>query len=84
MFSSYDLEGWHWVHFGGGRSKAPALPAGPSPAPTPQDIDIEAQRKSEDVRRKLKARAGRAGTILTEGDLGIADVGKNVLLGGKL
>ncbi len=73
----------YWVFIGGGRSKGPAIPAGgPVPAPTPQEIDIEAQRKSEDVRRKLRAQAGRRGTIITEGDLGTPDIGKSVLLGG--
>lgn len=65
---------------GGGRSIAP-LPPEPPPAPTPQMLDIEAQRKAEDVRRKLKARAGRAGTILTEGSLGAPSLGKATLLG---
>lgn len=49
------------------RIPPPSLPA---PVPTPQDIDIEAQRKGEDLRRKLRARRGRAGTILTESTLG--------------
>lgn len=68
---------------GGGRKKV-GLPAESSPTPTPQDIDVEAQRKSEDVRRKLKARAGRFGTILTTGDLGTVDIEKNVLLSGGM
>lgn len=70
------------VFFGGGRPKGATLPAAASPAPTQVSIDVEAQRKAEDVRRKLKARAGREGTILTEGNLGVSDVGKNILLGG--
>ncbi|HDY67580.1 MAG TPA: hypothetical protein ENH85_07305 [Candidatus Scalindua sp.] len=74
----------YWVFIGGGRSKKPVIPAGPVPAPTPQEIDIEAQRKSEDVRRKLRAQAGRRGTIITEGDLGTPDIGKSVLLGGGI
>lgn len=77
----YEVGFKYMVHFGGGRKKV-RLPAEPSSAPTPEQIDIEAQRKAEDIRRKLKARAGRAGTILTEGGLGMAEIGKNVLLGG--
>ena len=73
-----------WVFFGGGSGKRPKMPPAPAPSPTPTQIDVEALRKSEDVRRKLRARAGRAGTILTEGDLGMADIGKNVLLGGGI
>ena len=73
-----------WVFFSGGGGKRPKMPPAPAPSPTPTQIDVEALRKSEDVRRKLRARAGRAGTILTEGDLGMADIGKNVLLGGGI
>ena len=54
---------------GGKTKKIAPLPL-PSPVPTPQEIDIEAQRKGEDLRRKLRARRGRAGTILTEATLG--------------
>jgi len=63
---------------GGSKYKAPPLQA---PIPTPEDIDIEAQRKSEDVRRKLRARAGRRGTILTEETLGEPLLQKQTLLG---
>ena len=54
---------------GGKTKKIAPLPL-PSPVPTPQEIDIEAQRKGEDIRRTLRARRGRAGTILTESTLG--------------
>lgn len=63
---------------GGSKPKMPPLPA---PIPTPEDIDIEAQRKGEDLRRKLRARAGRRGTILTEGTLGEPILQKQTLLG---
>jgi len=53
----------------------------PAPIPTPEDIDIEAQRKGEDLRRKLRARTGRRGTILTTGTLGEPVLGKATLLG---
>ena len=54
----------------GGKAKKIAPAALPSPVPTPQEIDIEAQRKGEDLKRKLRSRRGRAGTILTESTLG--------------
>ncbi len=70
-----------------GAGKKPKLPPVPSPAPTPQDVDIEAQRRGEDVRRKLKAKKGRRGTILTqdiEDVLGVGTAGerKKSILGG--
>lgn len=65
----------------GGGSK-PKVPPLPPPIPTPEDIDIEAQRKAEDLRRKLRARAGRRGTIITEpGTLGEPVLAKSTLLG---
>ncbi len=54
----------------GGKAKKIAPAALPPPVPTPQEIDVEATRKGEDLRRKLRARAGRRGTILTESTLG--------------
>lgn len=63
---------------GGGRK--PKLPQEEAPIPTPQDIDIEAQRRSEDVRRKLRSKRGRRGTILTEDVLG-TDIQKKSILG---
>lgn len=60
-----------------GSGRKPKLPPEPSPAPTPQDIDIEAQRRAEDVRRKLTKKKGRRGTILDPTDvLGVADTEK--------
>ena len=85
MFGNDLTTRWgRWAFFGGGRGLAGSKKTTKStdPIPTPTDIDIEARRKAEDVRRKLKARAGRVGTILTEGDLGVADISKSVLLGG--
>ena len=54
-----------------GSGKKPKLPKAADPVPTPQDIDIEAQQRSDDVRRKLKSRKGRRGTILTKDVLGV-------------
>lgn len=69
-----------------GAGKKPSLPPEPPPAPTPQDIDIEAQRRGEDVRRKLRARKGRRGTILTQEQnidvLGVSGEQKKSILGG--
>lgn len=64
---------------GGSKLKLPPLA---SPAPTPQDIDVQAQQRAEDVRRKLRSKKGRRGTILTEDVLGIGDTEKKSLLGG--
>ncbi len=70
----------------GGGSKKPKLSPEPDPIPTPQDIDIEAQQRAEDVRRKLRAKKGRRGTILTrEQDvdvLGVSNSQKKSILGG--
>ncbi len=60
----------------------PKPPPLPDPIPTPQDIDIEAQQRAEDVRKKLRARKGRRGTILTEDVLGADDTEKKSILGG--
>ena len=54
----------------------------PSPIPTSQDIDIQSQQRAEDVRRKLRSKKGRRGTILTESVLGVGDTEKKSLLGG--
>lgn len=66
---------------GGKKIKQAPVPPLPDPIPTPEEIDIEATRKAEDLRRKLRARAGRRGTILTEGTLGEPVLGKSTLLG---
>ena len=66
---------------GGGTPKAKIAPL-PAPVPSPQEIDVEAMRKGEDLRRKLKARGGRRGTILTEpGTLGEPLLQKSTILG---
>lgn len=65
-----------------GAPKIPTPPPLPPPIPTPTEIDIEARRKGEEMRRKLRLRAGRRGTILTEaGTLGAPVLGKATLLG---
>lgn len=70
-----------YVHYLGGGSKRPAIAPIPSPIPTPEDIDIEAQRKGEDLRRRLRAQSGRRGTILTEGTLGEPIARTSTILG---
>lgn len=56
------------------RSRVPP----PTPAaPTPVQRDIESLQKDRDKRRAMLARAGRAGTILTEGQT----LGSSTLLG---
>ncbi len=65
----------------GGGSKA-KLPPIADPIPAPQDIDIKSQQRAEDVRRKLRSKKGRRGTILTESVLGVGDTEKKSLLGG--
>jgi hypothetical protein len=66
---------------GGGTPKPKIAPL-PDPAPTPEQIGKEAARKGEDLRRKLKARAGRGGTILTKpGTLGEPLLQKATILG---
>ncbi len=54
----------------------------PSPVPTTTDIDVQAQQRTEGVRRKLRSRKGRRGTILTGDGLGVGDTKKKSLLGG--
>ncbi len=68
-----------------GGGKKPSLGRTPDPIPTPQDIDIAAQRRADDVRRKLAAKKGRRGTILTPTDeldvLGVSDQHKKSIFG---
>lgn len=49
-----------------GRS-APKPPPTPAPVPTPRELDEEVKRKERDKRRQRIAAAGRAGTILQQG-----------------
>ena len=65
---------------GGGTSK-PKLPPEPAPIPTPESIDIQAAQAGEARRRRLSAKRGRRGTILTEGELGDVDIARKTLLG---
>jgi len=56
----------------GGSSKpapvvTPAPPPLPPPVPTPQELDSDVAQKDRDRRRQKIAQAGRAGTILTQG-----------------
>ncbi len=63
---------------GGSKTKLPPIA---DPIPVSQDINIQAQQRAEDVRRKLRSRKGRRGTILTESVLGVGDTEKKSLLG---
>ena len=70
-----------FVRFLGGGAK-PKLPPVQAPVPTPEDIDIQAQQKGEAVRRRLRARKGRAGTILSEAALDVSgQTQKSTILG---
>jgi hypothetical protein len=63
---------------GGGK---PHMPPTPSPTPIPIEITQESRKKAEEERRRLLAKKGRAGTILT-GTLGEPiGTGKGTLLG---
>ena len=67
-------------YFGGGGSSYKPPPT-PAPTPMPTEISPAVLRKSEDLRRKMLARSGRAGTILTgKGALG----GEEPILGGGM
>ena len=69
-----------FIRFLGGGAKQVKLPPVADPVPTPEDVDIQALQKGEAVRRRLRARKGRAGTILTTADLG-TELGKKTILG---
>ena len=67
---------------GGGGKKADLSPIKePDPIPTPEEIDIQALEKGEAERRRIRARRGRAGTILTEATLGTTTTAKSPILG---
>ncbi len=67
----------------GGGPKKTTLPPVSSPVPTPEEINIQALEKGEAERRRIRARRGRAGTILTttEGTLGTTVAAKSPILG---
>lgn len=70
-----------FVRFLGGGGKKVDLSPVKDPIPTPEEIDIQASKKGEAVRRTLRARKGRAGTILTETPLGSTSPAKSPILG---
>ena len=57
------------------------LPPVADPVPTPEDIDLEATKAGEAERRRIRARRGRASTILTESTLGTTATAKSPILG---
>ena len=61
-----------------GAGSKPKLPPVADPIPTPEDISTQALQKGEAIRRRLKSRRGRRGTILTEPTL---DTQKKTILG---
>lgn len=61
-----------------GSGSKPKLPPVADPIPTPEDISTQALQKGEAIRRKLKSKRGRRGTILTEPTL---DTQKKTILG---
>ena len=66
---------------GGGKPKKVALPPVADPVPTPEDIDLQALEAGEAERRRIRARRGRGGTILTESSLGSTTALKSPILG---
>lgn len=62
-------------------SKRPVLPPAkdPTPSPTPTSVDVVNARNDEMA--LAKRRRGRTSTMLTSGDLGMADIEKKKLLG---
>lgn len=46
--------------------KVTKTPPVPTPIATPKDISPQVQRQAADTRRRLLARRGRAGTVLTD------------------
>ena len=65
---------------GGGGKKVELSPLA-DPIPTPEEIDLQALEKGEAERRRIRARKGRAGTILTESTLGTTAIAKSPILG---
>ncbi len=76
----YDAER-PFLRFKGGGGKKVDLPPIAAPVPTPEEIDIQALEKGEAERRRIRARKGRAGTILTESTLGTTAIAKSPILG---
>lgn len=77
----YDPERPFVRFLGGGDPKKAALPPISDPIPTPEQIDLQALEKGEAERRRIRARRGRAGTILTESSLGSTTQAKSPILG---
>ncbi len=71
-----------FLRFLGGGGKKVDLPPVADPIPTPEDVNLQALQKGEAERRKIRARRGRAGTILTETtSLGTTAIAKSPILG---
>ncbi len=62
----YSNDFWENIfkRYKGGSAK---LPPPIAPTPTPRQLDEEVKQKDRDRRRQRIAQAGRAGTILTQG-----------------
>ncbi len=66
-----------WLRFKG--VSKPKAPKPLAPVATPQQVDEEARQKDRDKRRQRISAAGRAGTILTQGQ----DLGQNATILGR-
>ena len=66
-----------WRRFKG--ASKPKAPKPLAPVATPQQVDEEAQQRDRDKRRQRISAAGRAGTILTQGQ----NLGQNATILGR-
>lgn len=62
----------------GGKPSRAKVPPIPAPPPTPETVQLEEAQDAEAKRKKRRFR-GRAGTILTEADLGSPNAAKTLL-----
>ena len=71
---------------GSGKPKRAVIPPAADPTPSPVPLDVEILEKERARRRQKIRRAGRGGTILTEGGLGGShpEAKRSTLLGGSV